>query len=385
MIVIVAPYSPLSRSSKPHLGGARKQEIIIEQLALLDPDIVIVNSAHNAENMQPFRIDKPQIGLVSVKEITLTILPSRKIGKLSNLMQVRCAVKAVLNMGLPKLIWLYNGYAFESLFALTVQRFVKCPIVLEFEDWHFSRNRGVNPKPYIDYLMWRYSANYINHVFAVNKFLAAKMKPYTENVALLPGIVPKRLKLLARRRQAFSGSSSEIKIGYFGNLAREKGADLLLRIIDDLPSGYSLQVTGAGELESRFKNKAKSYSERLCYHGKVSDDELYNLIEKCDVIINPHAPIVNMDNGVFPFKVIEAVASGRLLISTPLPGEGMESVLQGVHIVDFNHNALLDAVLSSKQTYYNTQKNIFDGAREARTLYGEQAFTSKVENIYNGG
>jgi hypothetical protein len=44
-----------------------------------------------------------------------------------------------------------------------------------------------------------------------------------------------------------------------------------------------------------------------------------SLMMRCDAIVNPHASIAAMGDGVFPFKVCEALASGALLISTPLP------------------------------------------------------------------
>ncbi len=379
MIVVVAPYSPIGRADNPHLGAARKIEIVVSLLSRLDSDIVIVNSAHNEERVQSFRVDTEIIGDVPVREISLPCLNNRQFGKLFNLMQVRHAVNRVFGMGKPTMIWLYNAYAFESLFALTVRKLADCPVVLEFEDWHFSRSRGLNPKPYIDYLLWRFTVKYFDHVFAVNDFLADKMRQFTSQVTLLPGIVPYRLEQISISKPPFNGDDAQIKIGYFGGLTQEKGADLILRLARKLPNGYCLEVTGGGGMEPDFIKASSSNPVSLRYHGKVSDVRLYELIAECDVILNPHSHIMEMHNGVFPFKVVEAIASGRLLISTPLPDTSLESVLQGVHFVENDCDAILAAVIDAKAIYQANKHKIKNGALEAVKLFGEIAFIEHVD------
>lgn len=383
MIVVVAPYRPIVEDGTPYLGGARKLEMIIGLLRRIDPEIVLVNTAHNSLRSQPLTVRPARIAGRSITEVTLPCFGNRRFGKLVNLIQVRQVVDAVRRIGLPRIVWLYNAYAFECLFARTFKARHECAVILEFEDWHFSRGRGWNPKPYIDYLAWRWSAKSVTHVFAVNSVLASRMSEYSDHTSLLPGIVPARLRDIARDFAPFHKKDGRTVIGYFGGLTREKGADWLLRLVEDLPAGYSIHVSGGGELQNGFMEKARACGERLSFHGKVSDEELYKLIEGCDIIANPHSSIGDMRNGVFPFKVIEAVASGRLLISTPLPESGLEKVLGGVSYCDTSYDGFLRSVLRGREFYGENRQLINDCARRATERFGEQEIRNQIRIIYD--
>ena len=88
-----------------------------------------------------------------------------------------------------------------------------------------------------------------------------------------------------------------------------------------------------------------------------------------------------MENGLFPFKVIEAVASGRLLISTAVPGAGFEPVLQGVQFADHSIESFRRALLSARAAYEETRDKVAAGAREADLRFGEKAFLEQVDHI----
>jgi glycosyltransferase involved in cell wall biosynthesis len=285
----------------------------------------------------------------------------------------------IKKIGQPQFIWLYNGYAFEMLFAIKAKTLFNVPMILEFEDWHFSRGRGLNPKPYIDYIFWRLAAGYMAGAFVVNKLLANKMHGLGNYVELLPGIVPQVLTDIANAPPPFQANADEINIGFFSGLNTEKGADIVLQLADKLPDGYILHVTGSGALGKDFEHAAKALKGKLCYYGRVDDSTLYQVIAKCDVMLNPHASIEHMNNGVFPFKVIEAVASGRLLISTSVPAEGLVDVLVGVQFVNHSVDDFLNAILGCRKQFINHATLIAEGAVVASRKFGEQALLEKTQ------
>lgn len=378
MIVIVAPYSPPSRKGKSNLGASRKLETIISILSSLDSQLVLVNSAHNGSDPTPLVISQVEIGGVALMEITLPLSSSRTLGKLKNVFCVNQVLDAVQKLGKPQCFWFYNGYAFEMRMAEKAQRRFRVPMILEFEDWHFSRSRGFNPKPYIDYLFWRRAARLMSGTFVVNTLLASRMHDFTNNIEMLPGVVPKVLADIAKEMPPFFAQSGPVKVGFFGGLSVEKGADIVLKLVTSLPAGYVLHVTGTGPLAADFDACASKYTERLCYHGRVDDATLYQLIANCDVMLNPHVSIENMNNGVFPFKVIEAVASGRLLISTAVPAHGLEDVLVGVKFVEHNASAFQAAITESRQYYFDNAALVSKGASIANQRFGEDALLEKV-------
>lgn len=383
MIVIVAPYSPPSREGMAHLGASRKLEMIISILSRLDQQLVLVNSAHNGSHPAPLEIRQVVIGGVALMEITPPLSASRVLGKLKHIFCVDQVLDAVQKLGKPQGFWLYNGYAFEMRIAEKARRRFRVPMILEFEDWHFSRSRGLNPKPYIDYFFWRRAARLMSGTFVVNTLLAEKTRSFSSDVDMLPGVVPKALAVIAKASLPFSVRSGPIKVGYFGGLSAEKGADIVLQLATALPEGYVLQVTGTGPLATDFDASAKENPSRLNYHGRVDDAKLYQLIASCDVMLNPHSSIEEMNNGVFPFKVIEAIASGRLLISTAVPTQGLEDVLVGVQFVDHNANAFHSAIVASRQYCLNHATLVAKGADVANQRFGEDALLGKVRSMVN--
>ncbi|WP_416050610.1 glycosyltransferase family 4 protein [Cupriavidus basilensis] len=138
-----------------------------------------------------------------------------------------------------------------------------------------------------------------------------------------------------------------------------------------LPHGYEIHVTGIGPLSADFDKEAQKDHSKLIFHGAVSVGELYEIVNDCDVILNPHLPLSDEMGGLFPFKVIEAISSGRVLISTDLPRSGFESVLDGVIFVQHDVDSFLQAIIEARLHYEGTGKKISDGAKEAYRRFGE--------------
>ena len=382
MIVIVAPYSPPDRPGNSHLGASRKIEIIISMLGKLGQACVLINSAHNTNQKRSLIVERTEIAGVEVTEVVPETHNNRSIGKLKNILNCHATIKKIKQIGTPSLFWFYNGYSFEMAMALRAKKIFNCPMILEFEDWHFSRSRGINPKPYLDFLLWRLAAPKMSASFSVNNLLRNKMARFNNYSYLLPGVVPQRLNQIAKRSQPFM-NTDRLNVGYFGGLSKEKGADIVLELASLLPDKFNIHVTGSGELSSSFIEKSKSI-KNLNYYGRVDDEALYSLIEKCDILLNPHASIKDMGSGIFPFKVIEAVASGRVLISTPIPSENLEEVVSSIIFVERSTSAFLAAINSASAFYSNNYSLIEDTSLLANELFGEASMLSKVNSLVAG-
>lgn len=382
MILIIAPYSPLNRGCPTNLGASRKIESVISILSKLDPVLVLLNSAHNEIRLSPLSENNVVISGVCLIEITPPTFINRPLGKLLNIFNIESVFKAIERFGTPKLVWFYNAYAFEMRFALRARtKFKFVHFILEFEDWHFSRRRRFQIKACIDYIFWVRAARLMSCTFVVNKMLAAKMSPYVGRIELLPGIVPAILYKISQNINRVPFDSSEVKVGYFGGLSLEKGADIVLRLATLLPSGFVLHVSGTGHLESEFYEYSRKFPNQIFYYGKVDEVTLYRLIEECDVILNPHTSLAEMDNGVFPFKVIEAIASGRLLISTPVPKDGLESVLRDVQFVPHSAESFSLAIERSRESWTQLHKMENECSAIANNSFGEDALLSIISEV----
>lgn len=384
MIVFVAPYSPAGRDGNAHLGAARKIETVLALLSEMDSDVILVNTAHSHRESPPLFESKLKLAGAQIREIFPPIYSSAKYGKLRNLFDVRKVADHIMQSCAPGLVWLYNGYAMESRLGLELKRRTNCVLIQEMEDWHFSRSRGINPKPYIDWFFWRSAARQAEHVFAVNAQLAERVRQLNSNVTLFPGIVAEEVSLIAAKHPPFGMQGAQVTIGYFGGLSAEKGAHHVLDMFHALPEEFRILVTGSGPLEGEFRNAASQFPEKLEFKGRVDERTLFSLIARCDVLLNPHSPIEKMGNGVFPFKVIESIASGRMLVSTELPDDGLGDVLGGVCFVEHDSSAMIRRVLDSKEWYSRHEDQVRAGADAATRRFGTETIAKTIRSLLDG-
>jgi len=323
MIVMVAPYSPIGRTNSPHLGASRKIELVLSGLTRFG-EVVLINTAHN-ERSRPLCVEKIEINGVAVVEVKLNCYAHSVYGKVLNLLEINSVIKVIDGIGIPSLVWLYNGYAFESMFLKAAKKnWQGIKSVLEFEDWHFSRSRGMNPKPYIDFIFWKRSLSLIDCAFVVNESLKDKVNNDVSLVYPLYGLIDPSLEEMSA---SIVCGGDVLNVGYFGGLSKEKGADLVLRLSKECSREVQFHVCGAGSLDDEFEVVSQRDGSNLSFYGRVSTDELYRVMSGCQLILNPHSSIESMDNGVFPFKVVEAVAAGAVLISTKLPDSEIDDLL----------------------------------------------------------
>jgi hypothetical protein len=380
MIVIVAPYTGYLEHNV-NLGASKKIKFVVSSFSKISSEIVLVNSAHNESVNSDFVVRKIQLGDVAVTEIILPTKRNKVFGKFSNLFDVPRLLDIIGKEGVPELFWLYNGYALEMAFAAQARKRFSAPMILEFEDWHFSRSRGLSIKPVMDFVFWRNVVKHFSRVYAINSNVKSKVEPFCKDVFLLPGVVSKALIDLQHVHLPFSDKGAPIHIGYFGGLSVEKGADIVLKLSALLPAGYILHSTGSGALSKDFALRSAESDGGFIYHGMVSDERLNEIISKCDVILNPHTPIAEFEDGIFPFKVIEAIASGRLLISTKLSFKGFEGISRGVQFVEHSPEAFKEAILKSGDVYEANKDAVQSSTLKSQELFGEYSFVKSLKQF----
>jgi len=382
-IMIVAPYSPIGSGDIPALGAAKKIASVVGALAALGRDVILVNSAHNATQHAPMRFERCEIrpGL-RVCTVTLPTRTNRPLGKVANLLFARSLAREVVREVAADgvaLLWIYNGYAFESRFALEVMGKTGCPLVIELEDMPFARKRPTNLKPMLDDYYLRRILPEAKLVTCVNEFIALALEIPPGKTLLLPGLVDGNLVNTMAVRTPFSGPFRTA--GYFGHLAEEKGADVLLQVIENPPSGWRFIVTGTGALAEKFATKAREAPDVLKFFHNASDAEVTSQMFECDVVINPHRSIADMGNGVFPFKVIEGLASGRLVISTAVPSCGID-LENSMLFFDGSDVSLRDALDDAYGFYISRTNRVEVIAQEVNMLHSESALSGEIRRRF---
>ncbi|SAK81279.1 putative glycosyl transferase [Caballeronia pedi] len=380
MLVFIAPFSAVDRESNRDLGAARKLEFFLSLATQLAHDVVLINTAHEKEGWSHREVRDARVGDRNIREITLRRYPVRTIGKMLNLFEVAAVSRELAKLGKPDTVWIYNPYAFESLLARALTRQSGARLVLQFEDWLFSRRRW-HPKPMLDFITWRFLLPAPSLCLAVNEYLSAReLQRSSCPVVLCPGVVSDGLIEVCRRRRPFSREGTRTVIGYFGGLSAEKGSDVVLDMIRLSGERFAFHVCGSGPLAAEFE-RLRAEGHPVRFHGRVDDETLLTLIADCDVLVNPHASIEKMSNGVFPFKVVEYVASGRLVISTDLPAISMKEIHDAICFAKPEAEAIVEALANAEEIYLRKLSKIEKAIDAVSALLTQGAFRHTLSPI----
>lgn len=112
-------------------------------------------------------------------------------------------------------------------------------------------------------------------------------------------------------------SSALTEILYAGKLSRAKGVLCLLEALsrlDDLSWHLHLAGSGSGTEREEIEKMAASLGEKVTLHGGLPQEDLALLMKRAHLFVLP-----SFFEG-FPLVLVEALASGCMLITTELPG-----------------------------------------------------------------
>jgi glycosyltransferase involved in cell wall biosynthesis len=377
MILIVAPYNGNLPETTPFLAGAKKIRAIIKIIELFDDNIVLLNSGYGENTSDDLTVSlKDFDGQAVIKVLTPPTGKNSRFKLFLNLLNYKKIIEDIILIhGVPNVVWCYNGYAFEMRVAAFLSKKYHAKTILEFEDWHFARSRLFSPKPYLDWIFWRLALSRLDFGVAVNGNLANKLNCFNIKSMLLPGVVSPFVSTLSIKCPPFK--SKNTIVGYFGGLSGEKGAGEILKLVKDSSVNANFIVTGNGELQGEFESLAKIMPSRLKFLGPVSEEDLISAIAQSDVIINPH--VVN--DGIFPFKIIEALASGRLLISTKLPMHGYEGCINAIQFYDGSYSDLAFMINNAADIYRSKKIAIDLASNIVNENYSDEKLTKTIGNV----
>lgn len=106
---------------------------------------------------------------------------------------------------------------------------------------------------------------------------------------------------------------------YAGNLDARYGIDMLISAFKKLTIPAKLHIYGAGADAERIKNIVKD-CKNIEYRGFVSSEEIFEIMKKADLLINPRPRNIGLAKFSCPSKTFEYMASGTPVVMTALPG-----------------------------------------------------------------
>lgn len=337
----VAARRPIIRNNS--LAAKVKIELIAESLKKSGHDVEVISQGEVIENRlkfyQGFREAAPFDPDIPVEySSTLTARFINVVwSSITTLQRLRarhqaCPFDAMLfyNFKLPQVVC--ANYAVRRL---------GIPVVLEYEDDAFVDRNGKSERGFrsrCHLYAARKTLKAISGCIGVSPHLLAQA-PSSIPKLLLPGTVSSEILEIMKAGEL----GRRNWIVFAGTLHKTKGLEQLIEAWNSSSiNDWELHIAGAGEMNEMLRETARGNSS-IVFHGLLDRKENARLLCSARIGLNPHDVSATLGN-VFAFKIIEYLAAGLHVISTPMGP--LDSQLEaGITYVSDNQTETIAATL----------------------------------------
>ena len=167
---------------------------------------------------------------------------------------------------------------------------------------------------------------------------------------------------------------------YVGRLSKEKGVDILLKAMTELPE-VKLHIVGTGNQEETLKEFAKEHNlNNVKFLGFKKGAELEEEYKNCIASILPSNWFEN-----FPTTIMESFAYGKPVIASNIGGIP-NMIINGETGILYEPSSINELILAIKSLYSSPElvKNMGINARtRAKEKFLSQIYFEKLLNLYN--
>jgi glycosyltransferase involved in cell wall biosynthesis len=240
-----------------------------------------------------------------------SVLPIKRLNALWSSLRTFQLFKARHRASPFELVIIWNLKLPQLLCADYAIHRMGLPVILEYEDDIFVSLAGGARKHSFGYL--RYASRVLRGIsgaMACSPRLLAQLSDAIPKL-LLRGVIGNDLELAQKESEKknwvlFSGSHHK-QYGIPALISAWKQADL---------RDWELHLTGDGPETAALRELAENCAG-IRFHGLVSRPELVRLMSSAKICINPHETSRTPGN-VFAFKIVEYLAAGAHVITTPM-------------------------------------------------------------------
>jgi glycosyltransferase involved in cell wall biosynthesis len=239
---------------------------------------------------------------------------------------------------------IYNLKLPQMLCGWYAQRLLRLPVILEYEDDAFvevdgqATADGFRARCHI-----RASRGIIDSAdgcIGVSPHLLSQVPVGTPKL-LLRGVVSDEIVRAVSAR----GVPRQNRVVFSGTLYRTKGLEQLITAWKTAPiAGWELHIAGTGELEPVLRKMAENVPG-IVFHGLLGREDNAQLLRSGRIGINPH-DLSHTPGNVFAFKIVEYLAAGLHVLSTPM-GPVEAAVEAGISYLDDNAPETIATALRS--------------------------------------
>ncbi|MGB2713794.1 MAG: glycosyltransferase [Vicinamibacterales bacterium] len=274
------------------------------------------------------------------------------------------------------LVIIYNLKGAQISCADYAIRRLGLPVVLEYEDDKFVNVQGQT----VDSFSLRRGRRQAKLLFeqlsgcvAVSPYLLAQVPSGIPSL-LLRGVVGDDLIAAAG---GWRGEKKNIVL-FSGTHIESNG---IAELIDGWREvglrGWELHITGHGQLTDALRQQA-SHVGSITFHGLVSRTSLVSLLSSSKICINPHY-VSRTPGNVFAFKIVEYLAAGAHVITTPMGA--LESDLEaGITYMPDNTPRTIAATL---RRVVDAREYERTAAAAAQRAYGPAAVSDSLDALLN--
>lgn len=266
---------------------------------------------------------------------------------------------------------IYNLKVPQIMCAEFAMKKLGLPVVMEYEDDAFLDIDG-QPNQSL-------RAGYIQRAKKILGEVSGGMACSPHLLQQLPADRPKLLlRGVVGEDIIHAGTQTEKKnwILFSGTHYRTKGIGPLIKAWPMAKlAGWELHITGQGEETDTLKKLAAGNPE-IIFHGLVSTAELARLMSSAKICINPHE-LSKRPGNVFAFKIIEYLAAGAHVISTPMGFLEME-IEAGVTYMPDNAPETITKTLREVALTEAWRRT---SGTAVQKIYGPDALRQSLENF----
>ena len=272
-------------------------------------------------------------------------------------------VVIIYNLKLPQLIC--------GLYAL-IRRL---PVVLEYEDDALVDVSGKIESCLVGrlyLLLVRKLLNSVAGCIGVSPHLVSAV-PRDVPKVLLRGVVNEHILKLG-----CEPTGRKNWVVFCGTFARSKGLEQLVKAwaMVNLPD-WELHIAGHGEKTEVLKEMARN-DKSIVFHGLLNRDEYPKFLTKATIGINPH-DVSDTPGNVFAFKIIEYLAAGTHVITTPM-GPLEEELEAGItYMADNSPKTIVETLhrVINERQYKRT------ATEAAQQMYGPATVSKSLDTLLN--
>jgi glycosyltransferase involved in cell wall biosynthesis len=209
----------------------------------------------------------------------------------------------------------------------------------------------------------------------VSPHLQTRFRPGTPSV-LLRGVISEQITEYAARSPSTQRKNI---VAFSGTFTPHKG---LVQLVEawksSEPKGWELHIAGDGVIAAELRDRARDVKS-IKFRGLLNRHENAAFLAECKIGINPHDVSAVLGN-VFAFKIIEYLAAGLHVISTPMGPVEPELEAGMTYIAD---NAVA-SVAKGLGDVIGARRYERLAAGAAVHLYGGDAVASALDRLLRG-